>query len=343
MDRMGPAIRNAIALSDSYLRIPLGGLAAQSMRITVELAAPQNSVNVRSHQDSFFVVLGYAGTPKTEEIRHAYLHLRLNNYVTSAFSKVARRDALMSLLVGQEGVSREYVTSFENLATESLIRAVELRIDRTSKARAEEALRGHYRTGLLLAPYFYSALEKYEAGDAPLRDEVGTIFTAVDAAAEITRFEQTFSSIPVPERQPLRAEVPPPPPRVDPVLELLRSAQAAFDIDKSRAKELFDRVLRDYDPTNGRALYGLALIEMDRTNLDAALGYFSRTLQSTTADPAMKTWSYIYSGHILDFKCERQAAVENYKKALETGDNSRGAQATARRDLTTPFGGECRQ
>lgn len=343
MDRMGPVIRDAIALSDSYLRIPQGGLTTQSMRITVELAAPQNSVNVRSHQDSFFVVLGYAGTPKTEEIRHAYLHLRLNNYVTSAFSKVAKRDALMSLLVGQEGVSREYVTSFENLATESLIRAVELRIDRAPKASAEEALRGHYRTGLLLAPYFYSALEKYEAGDAPLRDEVGAIFSAVDAIAETTRFEQTFSSIPVPERQPLRAEVPPPPPRVDPVLELLRSAQVAFDIDKSRAKELFDRVLRDYDPTNGRALYGLALIEMDRANLDEALGYFSRTLQSTTADPSMKTWSYIYSGHILDFKCERQAAVENYTKALETGDNSRGAQATARRDLTTPFGGECRR
>ena len=250
---------------------------------------------------------------------------------------------LLSLLVGQTGVAREYTGSFENLATESLIRAVELRIDRGPKATAEETLRGYYRSGLLLAPYFYSALEKYEAGDAPLRDEVGTLFASVDPAAETTRFEQTFASIPVPERQPLRAEVPPPPPRVDPVLELLRSAQAAFDIDKNRARELFERVLRDYDPNNGRALYGLALIEMDKQNLDEALSYFSRTLQSSSSDPSMKTWSYIYSGHILDFKCERQAALENYKKALETGDNTRGAQATARGDIAKPFGGECRQ
>ncbi len=41
---------------------------------------------------------------------------------------------------------------------------------------------------------------------------------------EQARFQQTSSSIPVPERQPLRAEVPAAP-RVDPVMDLLLAAQ----------------------------------------------------------------------------------------------------------------------
>jgi len=344
MDRMGPAIREMITKTDSYLRVPAGTLASQTMRITVELGVPQNSVNVRSNQDNFFVVLGYASTPKTEEIRHAYLHLRLNSYVTGAMSKVEKREGLMAMLTGQAGVPRDYSMSFENMLTESLIRAVELRIDRTPAARAEESVRTSYRTGLLLTPYFYAALQPYEEGVASLKDDLPTLFAAVDVAKEQARFQQTFHSIPIPERQPLRAEVPPPPAKVDPVLELLRTAQAAFDRDKSKARESFEKVLRDFDPNNGRALYGIALIEMDKgdkENLDEALKYFDRAIKSDSADPSMKTWSYIYSGHILDFKCDRPSALENYRKAVQTGDNSRDAQTVAKRDLAKPFGGEC--
>ena len=81
----------------------------------------------------------------------------------------------------------------------------------------------------------------------------------------------------------------------------------------------------------------------DEASMDRALQYFEKTIRSSSADLSMKTWSYIYSGHILDFKCQRPAAVENYRKALQTGDNSRNAQGTAERDLAKPFGGECRQ
>ena len=128
----------------------------------------------------------------------------------------------------------------------------------------------------------------------------------------------------------MRAEVPVAPP-VDPVLELLRTAEAAFERDKPRAREAFEKVLKEYDPNNGRALYGIGLIEMDKANLDEALLYFERTIKSNSADPSMKTWSYIYSGHILDFKCNRAAALENYRKAIETGDDTRDAQRTAKR------------
>jgi tetratricopeptide (TPR) repeat protein len=345
MDRLGPPIRDTLTRTDAYIRAASTSTAGQTMRITVELAAPLNSVNVRSHQDSYFVVLGYAPTLRMDEIRHAYLHLRLNNAVQRAAPKLDKRSTLTALIAREQGVAPEYAGSFENLLAESLIRAVELRMDRPPAARTEEAIRNYYRSGLLLTPYFHTALAMYEQAEGSLPGELDELVKAIDIGKEQARFEQTFSSIPLPERTPLRAEVPVAP-RIDPVMDLLLAAQAAFAKDKPRARELFDRVLSEHDPNNGRAFYGIALIEMDKgpDNHDKALEYFDKTIKSTSADPSMKTWSYIYTGHILDFRCQRAAAVENYRKAIQTGDNSQNAQGTAERDLAKPFGGgECPQ
>jgi tetratricopeptide (TPR) repeat protein len=350
MDRLGPYVRNAIARTDSYLRAVSGGPSAQTMRVTVELGAPLNTVNVRSHHDDYSVVLGFAEKPETKihEIRHAYLHVRLNNYAAAAAYKVQGRSNLMALINGVSGVQREFSSNFENMFTESLIRAVELRLDRVPAAQAEEGVKSNYRSGLLLMPFFYESLPAYEAGENPFREEIALMGAAVDAAKERERFQTTFNSIPEVQRQAVRGEVPvaPAPPPVDPVRELLRTAEAAFERDKPRAREAFEKVLREYDPNEGRALYGLGLIEMDKADeesLNRALQYFTRAIESSSADRSMKTWSYIYSGHILDFKCNRPAALENYRKAIETGDNTRDAQRIARRDMAQPFGGECQQ
>ena len=154
MDRIGPFVRNAIARTDSYLRAASGGLTQQTMRITVELGAPQNTVNVRSHLDDYSVVLGYAPAVKVDEIRHAYLHVRLNNYAAAAAFKVQSRSNLMALMNGASGVQREFSSNFENMFTESLIRAVELRLDRVAPAAADQVVKSNYRSGLLLMPYF---------------------------------------------------------------------------------------------------------------------------------------------------------------------------------------------
>jgi hypothetical protein len=352
MDRIGPVIREVVLKSDSYLRASTIGVSSQTVWISVELAAPKNSVNVRSDRDDYYVILGYAATPRTEDIRHAYLHSRLNAYLSAAVPKVAKIDTLMELLKGAEGVPRAYSTNFEALLTESFVRAIELRMDREPSAKAQESLKFLYRSGLLLAPYFYDALIAYEASDLSLRNEIATIAAGVDAGKERSRFAETFHSIVLPERQPLRAEVPSKP-VVDPVLELLRAAEFAFDKDKPRAREFFETVLKA-EPNNGRAIYGLGLIEMDQANLarvdsereaalDKALQYFERTIVSESATRTAKTWSHIYAGHILDFRCNRSAAVAHYRKAIESGDDTRDAQKTAQRDLAKPFGGECQQ
>jgi tetratricopeptide (TPR) repeat protein len=344
MDRIGAPIRNAILRSDSYLRVPLGGPSAHTMRITVELSAPQNSVNVRNHDNDYLVVLGYSSEAKVEEVRHAYLHLRLNDVSALHAASVERRDTLPLLLTGQQGVSREYSSSFYSMMTESLIRAVELRLDRVPAPAALEAVRNHYRTGLLLIPYFYEALQRYEASDGPLGEELGKLAEAIDIGKETERFKQTFHTIPLPERQSIRAEVPVPV-RPDPVAELLKVGQSAFEKDKRRAREAFETVLKEHDANNGRALYGLGLIALgqDPPSLEEAQRHFELAVKSNSTDLSMRTWSHIHLGHILDFNCNRPGAVENYRKAIATGDNTSNARAAAEEGLAKPYGGGCQQ
>jgi tetratricopeptide (TPR) repeat protein len=139
----------------------------------------------------------------------------------------------------------------------------------------------------------------------------------------------------------VRQEAPAPAP--DPVAELLKLAQSAFEKDKVRAKEAFEKVLQEYDPNNGRALYGLGLIALDRTELESAQSYFERAVKSNSADASMRTWAHIHLGHILDFNCNRAGALENYRSAIRLGDNTQNAQSRAQEGLVKPYGGACQQ
>ena len=81
--QIAPVLRELIVRTDSYMRIPLGGNTGRSMSIYLELAAPMNTVNVRSNQDSYYVIIGDSTAPRIDDIRHAYLHFQIDTLVAS--------------------------------------------------------------------------------------------------------------------------------------------------------------------------------------------------------------------------------------------------------------------
>src|SRR5262249_1890702 len=80
--QIAPSLRELIVRTDAYMRVTLGTNAPLSLSIYLELAAPVNTVNVRSNQDSYFVIIGDSTIPKVDDIRHAYLHFQLDGLVT---------------------------------------------------------------------------------------------------------------------------------------------------------------------------------------------------------------------------------------------------------------------
>ena len=244
MERIAPSVRESIVYTDAYMRAPLGGTSQRTMSIYLELAAPINTVNLRSNQDSYFVVLGDSAMPKADDIRHAYLHFQLDTLVTTNISRIQNAAQLLNLVKQAQGVDPAYTSEFHVMAAESLIRALELRIDRTPAARAKESVDGFYRSGLLLAPYFYNALDGYEKGDAGFRESFVDMMRGVQLKTEQARFQETFYKIPVVQKAVSRPEVPEPPPVpvVDPMRELLREAETAFNAgDLAKAQAAFEK------------------------------------------------------------------------------------------------------
>lgn len=343
--QLGPSLRDAILLSDAYMRIPLGSNGVRGMSIYLELAAPVNTVNIRSNQDSYYVIIGDSSTPKTDDIRHAYLHFQLDSTVTTYFNRMRSISTILDRAKKIQGVDPAYTSEFRIMVTESLIRALELRMDKVPAARARESIDTFYRSGLLLTPYFYGALQEYEKDNVSLREEFGEIAAEVKVATEETRFDKTFQKIPVPQKSVARPEIPeaPPAPPPNPTHDLLLQAQVAFNAgDLAKAQSAFERVLSDFDKDNGAAEYGLGLIASKKGDVEQAKQYFERAIRSGSAEPGMKVWAYIYRGRISDLQCERDKAMGYYQQAVQLGDDAQHAQTAARDGLQKPYGDSCK-
>ena len=344
MAQIAPTLRTMFVRTDAYLHLPLGG-TTRSMSIYLELAAPVNTVNLRNNQDSYSVVIGASATPRIDDIRHAYLHFLLDGVVFRNMSKITGSERLLQLLKTADGVDPAYASDFRSMTTESLIRALELRIDRVPAVRAKETVDMYYRTGLLLMPYFYDSLGMFEKGDVNIREAYADMAHDIQANTEQDRFEKRFLSIPVPQKVVARPEVPQPPPAppANPLRDLLKQAEASFNAgDIEAARVAFEKVLSDFDPQNGPAMYGLALIESKKENRDAAQRYFERAILSDSLEASMRVWSYIYLARIFDIQCKRDRAVEYYQQAVKVGDDTRNAQAVARAGMETAYGDICK-
>jgi len=345
MARIAPPLRQAIVRTDAYMHVPLGAFLSRAMVIYLELAAPINTVNVRSNQDNYYVIIGDSSNPRVDDIRHAYLHFQLDALVATNLTKIQNSGQLLSLVKKADGVDPAYTSEVHIMTTESLIRALELRMDRTPATRAKESVDMYYRQGLLLTPYFYDALESFEKEDQSIRESFVNMARKIQFKTEQQRFQETFYKIPVPQKTAARPEVPqaPPEPPPNPTRDLLKEAEAAFNAgENDKAQAAFEKVLSDFDRENGSAMYGLALIASKKGDRDQAQQYFERTIRSASAEPSMKVWSYIYLARIFDLGCARDRAVEYYQQATKVGDNTRNAQAAAREGMAKPYGDACR-
>jgi tetratricopeptide (TPR) repeat protein len=355
LSRVKPKIAPILLQTDAYLRTSLSGAGPRVMHIDVELQAPPNSVNMRVYQNDYYVVLGpsIASGPATgtatdlDAFRHAYLHFHLDDVVNRNIMKIENNERLLALVAREEGVDTAYTKQMGLMTVESLIRAMEPRIDRATTARASEIVATAYRSGLLLTPYFYEALQAYQGNLASFRDVYAEVAGGIRFSKENDRFKSTFHSIPAPRRA--ATDVPSPDSQleqdvpVDPMRQLIVEAQTAFNsMDNVGARALFEKVLREFDPNSGAALYGLGLLASRAADVEQSQLYFERTLKSNSADTGMKVWSYIYLGRIADLQCERDRARAYYNQAVQVGDDSRNAQTTAKDGLAKAYGDQCR-
>jgi tetratricopeptide (TPR) repeat protein len=330
LDRSQGPVTNTLTATDYYLRRAMSGYLRNSFTLYMEPLVPPSQTNSRNYAEDYFIVF----SPGTQElplrqIRHAYLHYLLEPLM------LHRNSTIIKLLPLQESVkqaplSENYRKDVGLLLTESLIRAVEARLERGPQIDETARLKmvsSSMEAGFILTRYFYDALIKFEKEDEGLdvaypewlynidlrkiQKEVALIHFAPAAAAEVVSAS---------------------PHRVS--MTGLAERALISGNPETAARFANEALKRQEEPS--RVHFVLARAAILQGDLEGARTFFTQTL-GEAKEPRLVAWSHIYLGRICDMTGDREAAVKHYQQALGAGDETPQTKAAAQKGLNAPF------
>jgi len=114
-------------------------------------------------------------------------------------------------------------------------------------------------------------------------------------------------------------------------IELFREGQYA------EAQQQLESALK-LDRNNSWVYYNLGLVYFEQKNWQLALDNFQAAIDGSSSKAAwIETWAHIKRGNSYDAKGDRERAVAEYNKALQSGSNYDNAQKVAQKFINTPY------
>ncbi len=104
----------------------------------------------------------------------------------------------------------------------------------------------------------------------------------------------------------------------------------------AEAQQQFEAALK-LDRSNSWVYYNLGLLFLEQRNWQQALDNFDAALNGTLKPSWIEVWSRIKRGNAYDARGERNRAVSEYNKAVQSGINYDNAQAVAKKFLAAPY------
>jgi aminopeptidase N len=104
----------------------------------------------------------------------------------------------------------------------------------------------------------------------------------------------------------------------------------------AEAQQQFEAALK-LDRSNSWVYYNLGLLFLEQRNWQQALDNFDASLLGTLKPAWIEVWAHIKRGNAYDAKGDRNKAVYEYQKAVQSGIDYDNAQAVAKKFLQTPY------
>jgi len=104
----------------------------------------------------------------------------------------------------------------------------------------------------------------------------------------------------------------------------------------AEAQQQFEAALK-LDRSNSWVYYNLGLLYLEQRNWQLALDNFEAALIGTMKPTWIEVWARIKKGNAYDAKGNRERAVYEYNKAVQSGINYDDAMAVAKKFLATPY------
>ena len=334
--RYHPGVLQALREANGYLRNPTSGYLGRRFQIYIDLLGAPNQVHQRSFKDDYYVVVTPSVDPQIDYIRRAYLHYLLDPLGFKYAEPLDKKKALLDYAKAAPALGEQYKEDFVLLATMSLVKAVESRMQRGSKR--EEMVDQALKEGFILTPHFAEQLALYEKQEASMRYYLPDMIAAIDLKKEERRLESAEFSKEKAVRIAKKA-APAPKPVVTGARKTLEDAIALYDQkDWAKAREEFLKVLKETEDKSlhAKAYYGLARIAALQKDPELAVQLFEKILE-LKPDPDMASWSHIYLGRLFDLANERQPATDHYTAVISMEGASPAAKQAARKGLEESF------
>lgn len=327
LDRYHQGVAEAVLQVNSYMRQQTSGFKARHFQIYIELLAPPNQIQTRSYDDGYTIVITPSPEPRIFDVRHAYLHYLLDPTALRYKDIVSRKEPLMDHARRAPALDSAVKNDILLLTTESLIKAVEARLDH-KPGEVQAAL----RQGLILAPYFSEHLPLYEKQEQSMMFYYPEMVAAIDLQIEYQRLSQVQFDKQAPVRMVHAAPVDEPPaPAPTGAAKTLDDAEQSYtarDLDK--AKGLYLAVLQQTDDKtmHASAYYGLARIATLGNDPETATKLFQKTLE-LNPQPQVKAWTMVYLGRLALAAREFNEARQYFQNAVQVDGASPGALQAA--------------
>jgi len=104
----------------------------------------------------------------------------------------------------------------------------------------------------------------------------------------------------------------------------------------AEAQQQFEAALK-LDRSNSWVYYNLGLLYLEQRNWTQALDNLEASLIGNLKPSWIEVWAHIKRGNAYDAKGERNRAVAEYQKAVQSGIDYDNAQAIAKKYLATPY------
>jgi tetratricopeptide (TPR) repeat protein len=319
--------------TEIYLKLPSAGYLGHTFTIYLDPMGPPGETNARNYGLDYYVVLSPdAGSSiKTDQIRHTYLHYLLDPMALKYPTEVKQLEPLLET-VKNAPMDASFKNDAALLVTECLIRAIEAHMGGNSKtpdAQRQQAVQVAVEQGFVLTKYFYDALVPFEKGQMGMRGAYGPMLAGIDVKKEQKDAAQIqFANAADPELLQLSKPI---------QGKLLQTAEQRLQAgDAATAQKLAQEALDEKSEDSGRALFILAQVATMNRDIEGARNYFQQAL-TVAHEPKIVAWSHIYLGRIFDLQEERDAALDQYKAALDAGSSLPEVKAAAERGLQQAY------
>jgi len=116
-----------------------------------------------------------------------------------------------------------------------------------------------------------------------------------------------------------------------------RGEESAAEMRYNDAVDAYQQAL-ELDGNSSLASFRMAEARFEAGDINTAVQLFRDSLNGDLKPKWVEVWAHINIGKIYDLRGgQRDRAVQEYQKAINTGDDSYGAQAAAKEYLMTPF------